>query len=521
MRLFNHPIFRQLGRHPGLRKFLCPAMLALAGGCAELHCCNDVVVVPIAKGERRFIEVVTVPAAGTPPQAVGPAAQAVGPAAQAVDAMTLPAKEAPPAAHLDFSLSDPNVPGQMLPPIRSEEPTAQPKPAQLGVPGAQTKDVLPQLPKSEQKSLPPQQDSPPPEIDAAQPIERLSFSQSETTKLVSINLETVLRLADAQNGQNAVAREKLREAFAHQELAAKSWLPDIASTTEARQRVLEQRAEVGKLSAETLLEASTTYVDLLAARATLAIALQTEAKLQGVLKQATVLAKTNTSADLEILRIQAELDSQAMHVRQAREAALTATAKLIYLLGLHPESELTIMDRQLAAFTLVNADAPPEELFAKAQQNGPAFLEMEDLAHCVEAVTATTGFGSNTALLSARTPRERVAKAKIEQAQAAFQDLRAKLIMTVQAMREAALSSRDQMGIGLNQLKHANDCYERTKTRFQRAASAADRSTNELLQTIRAVDAASLVYLTAIRDHDKAQLGLAILTGALVVPGDR
>ena len=163
----------------------------------------------------------------------------------------------------------------------------------------------------------------------------------------------------------------------------------------------------------------------------------------------------------------------------------------------------------------------PKTYSPRPSITGPALLEMEDLAHCVEEVTATTGVGWNPALWVTRTQRKRAAKAKIDQAQAAFQDLRAKLIMTVQEMREAALSSRDRMALGLNQVKHANDCYERTKTRFQRTASVADRSTNDLVLAIRGVDAANLVYLTAIRDHDKAQLGLAILTGALVIPGDR
>src|SRR5262249_38222520 len=126
-----------------------------------------------------------------------------------------------------------------------------------------------------------------------------------------INLDTVLRLAQDQNGQVAIAREQLREANAQQDVAARSWLPDLWVGTsyyrheggiqnedgtlthssfgsvfggmeihgrfdlreavfqkvDAERKVWQQKGELSRLTSENLLEASNTYVDLLAARA--------------------------------------------------------------------------------------------------------------------------------------------------------------------------------------------------------------------------------------------------------------
>src|SRR5207302_5954772 len=126
-----------------------------------------------------------------------------------------------------------------------------------------------------------------------------------------------------------------REAFANQDLAAKAWLPDVwlgagwyrheggianedgtltrssfgsmfaglelrgrfdlreavYLKVDAARRVWQQRAEVSKLSNEALLNASSTYVDLLAARAAEAVTLQSENLLADLQKQAEALAK--------------------------------------------------------------------------------------------------------------------------------------------------------------------------------------------------------------------------------------
>jgi outer membrane protein TolC len=437
---------------------------------------------------------------------------------------------------------------------------------------------------------------PPPKESGTVAATRLGFSATDAAKVVPINLDTVLRLAESQNGQAGVGREKLREALANQDVAAKAWLPDlwvgagwyrhdggvadeegrlvhssysslfagleitsrfdlreaVYKKVEAERRVWQQRAEVARLSTDALMEASTTYIDLLAARAAEAMAVQVEGHLQALLKQTTVLAKTLPSAEVEVSRIQADVHGQQLLIRKFRESALASTAKLIYLLGLDPASELALMDRHLLAFSLVNVDVSVEELAAQALQNGPGIRELEGLLNLIQQASdkanglsqylpvldlrvAEGGFGTgpgdrndwdnrfdfgfqlrwNVTEWLTRRERQRVAQARIGQAHATYQDLRAKLTMGVQEAREAVLSGRDQMDLGEKQVKDATKAYERTTYRFNQAPNPKDRSPAEVLLSIRALNGSNFAYVQAIRDHDKAQLRLAILTGMI------
>src|SRR6478752_7638005 len=47
-------------------------------------------------------------------------------------------------------------------------------------------------------------------------------------KVLSVTLDAVLQLAECQNQSLAIAREKVNQAYAEHELAAKSWLPDVS-----------------------------------------------------------------------------------------------------------------------------------------------------------------------------------------------------------------------------------------------------------------------------------------------------
>ena len=426
-------------------------------------------------------------------------------------------------------------------------------------------------------------------------VGHIDFTPLDPTKMVPLSLDTVLRLAESQNGQTSIAREKLREAFANQELAEKAWLPDLWIGTgwyrhdggiadfegnllrssfgtmfagaelngrmdlreatyrkvQASRQVWQQRAKVSKLSAEALLEASSTYVDMMAARAAESIAVQIESHLRELLDQASTLAKTMPSGEVEVARIQADFHGQQQLTRKFREASVVAAAKLIYLMGLDPASELAIMDRSLVAFTLVDAEKPGQELVAMAEQNGPGIREVAGLLQTIQEANAQAngpaamlpvfdlrvaegGFGSgpggtmdwadrfdlglqlrwNITDWCTRREQQRLRHAQMSQAHLTFHDVRAKLTLGVQEAREIILSSRDQMNIGQHRLAHASDALERSKFRFAQAPIK-DRSANDVLLAIRALNASNLAYLLSIRDHDKAQLRLAILTGMI------
>ena len=113
-----------------------------------------------------------------------------------------------------------------------------------------------------------------------------------------------------------------------------------------------------------------------------------QANLEDLLKQATALAKTFPAAEVEVSRIQTDLTGQEILLRKFREGALAATAKLIYLLGLDPASDLVIVDRNLIAFTLVNAEQSADALVAEAQVHGPGVRELEGLLVTIQEASA-------------------------------------------------------------------------------------------------------------------------------------
>src|SRR5439155_574392 len=140
---------------------------------------------------------------------------------------------------------------------------------------------------------------------------------------------------------------------------------------EAERRVWQQKGEVTKLCSEQLLEASNAYIDLLSARAGEALALAVEGQLVDLLDRTQKLAKIDQSLTVEVSRIQAELSGQKMLLRKVREGAAAASMKLAYLIGLDPTSELILLDRSLAAFNLVDVNAPADALVGQAMTNGP------------------------------------------------------------------------------------------------------------------------------------------------------
>jgi outer membrane protein TolC len=422
----------------------------------------------------------------------------------------------------------------------------------------------------------------------------LGTPHSDVPKFLPISLDTVFRLAQDQNGQINIAREKLQEAFANKDLADKRWLPDLWTGVtfyrheggiqnedgrllhssygalfagvelrgrfdvrdaayqkiEAERKIWQQRGELSRLTSENLLDAANTYVDLLAARQGEAFASELKKKLRDLHANAAKLAGTEEGARVEVVRIQAESDAQEQIARKLREGANAAAAKLIYLLGLDPTSELVPVDRQLLPFVLVDASTPIGVLVDQALVNGPGIREMEGLLAMIEEARAKAhgpgrllpvfevnvaegafgaGPGSHSnwdnrldLLLQARwnltefataRERQRLVQSKQNQAQLSYQDLRAKLHLGVQEAREASLSAAEQIQFGQGAVKNAAEAYELSKKRLELAVKGYSHS--EVLMAIRALGAAQLGYLYAIRDHDKAQIRLLVLTGAV------
>jgi outer membrane protein TolC len=416
---------------------------------------------------------------------------------------------------------------------------------------------------------------------------------SASSKELPISLDTVLRLAPDRNGQMAIARQRLQEAFAQQELAAKQWLPELTFGTayyrheggiqeftghfihssygslfaglemhgkidlrdaaykriDAERKVWQQKSELSKLTSETLLDAAGTYVDLVAARTTELLSLDSEKKMADLMELAQTLAKIDSGLRVEVVRLGAEIQGQKLITRKTQEGAAAAAAKLNYLLGLDPAGMLIVVDRQLPPVALVNAAMPLDMLVSQAQSKGPGVRELEGLLAVVEdsrakasgpgrflptleMTMAEGAFGAGpgsqstwdnrwdlglhvkwslTEALTAR-ERRRIADAQNQQVRLSVQELRAKLTLGVQEAREACLSGQEQIAVGQLQIKAAEESLELSNSRLKENIKG--RSPSEVLMAIRAAAGARLTYLQAIRDYDKAQLRLFILIGA-------
>ena len=256
-------------------------------------------------------------------------------------------------------------------------------------------------------------------------------------KPIPISLDTVLRLAQDQNGQVRIARIRVEEAMTDQYWANKHWLPDLSvgigawrhdggiqdfqgnlirsnyssvlpgvefsgrydwkdglvRRVEAERRVWQQKAELSKLTSENLLDAASTYVGILAARSGIAISMETEVRLKDLLEQTQKLAEIDPGIRVEVSRIEAELMAQTVLTVKLREANKAAGAKLAYLLGLNPCCEFLVADGKLVPITLVDAKQPIDRLVDSAVTNGPGVRELEGLLRTVEAArNANYGF---------------------------------------------------------------------------------------------------------------------------------
>jgi outer membrane protein TolC len=243
-----------------------------------------------------------------------------------------------------------------------------------------------------------------------------------------VSLDAVLRLAEEQNPQLAAARERVRQAYAEQEIAAKRCLPDvnvgagyyrheggiqdqngtlvISSTgaviagldlaarldlraaafakLDAARRTLQQKGELRRLSHEVVLDAAGTYIDLLAAHSGLAITRALDADLRGLHERAQKWASLEKGARVEVVRIEGEIAGQEQAAQKLEAQAKAASAKLAYLLGLESCTELVPVDAQLVALSLADADAPVCDLVARALSCGPGVRELEAILNVIQ-----------------------------------------------------------------------------------------------------------------------------------------
>src|SRR5262249_28849250 len=209
----------------------------------------------------------------------------------------------------------------------------------------------------------------------------------------ALDLDSVSRLVLQQNAQIAAARSRVHEAVVEKHVADQHCLGK-AKQLEAEGKVWQQRLEESRGTSETLVDATGTYVDLLAARSGEAIALDLQKRYQDLLERAQKLAQTERAAAIEVAGIRVQLSSQQRTLSELRQQAAAASAKLAYALGLDPETKPVLLYERLMPFQVVDANRPASELVAEALVNGPGIQEMEGLIAFLQrsiAIASDTG----------------------------------------------------------------------------------------------------------------------------------
>jgi outer membrane protein TolC len=424
---------------------------------------------------------------------------------------------------------------------------------------------------------------PPPTAEAA-PAEQ---------HLVPVSLDAVLHLAEGGNAQIGQAREKVRESQLEQDLACKSWLPQIVAgigyyrheggiqnedgtlqhsstgalfpgveirtgldlkeatinRVDAERKMWQSRGELSRVTNETLLEAVSTYFDLLAARHGEAVAVELEAFHQKLLTRAEKMLQPNDqSARVLVEGLRAELSARKQARSRLHQQGDAAAAKLAYLLDLPPDVQLVPVDPEPKPIDLVDATRPTAELVARAIAYGPGVRELQALLNviqggmarlegpaallpavqvCVNEGLFLAGPGATlnsdnrfdaavqlrwniTDFLTAR-EKKRIAESRLRQAEWSMQDLQGKLTLGVKEAQSAIVSGREEVTHGTEMIGHAREFYELSNKRLEENVQGA--TVGEVQGAIRGLETARLGYLSAVTSYNKAQARLLLLLG--------
>jgi outer membrane protein TolC len=234
-----------------------------------------------------------------------------------------------------------------------------------------------------------------------------------------IDLPTALRLADAQNPEVALARERIREALARQELAEVLWLPnlelgttwtrhdgqiqrsvgDVFTTSRsslfvgggpalnlalseaifaplaARQLTAARRAGAAGVANEQLLDVAVAYIDLLQAYAELQINLETKTNARQLLKLTEDYEKAGKGAAADTARARTEVNRRERQGIEIQARIGLTSARLVQLLQLPPEFLLQPAEPAVVPIAIVPEQMPLEELLTQAVANRPELAE--------------------------------------------------------------------------------------------------------------------------------------------------
>jgi outer membrane protein TolC len=411
--------------------------------------------------------------------------------------------------------------------------------------------------------------------------------------VVPITLDTVFRVAEQQNPKVRLAREKVNGACAEEDVAHYAWLPHLYvgpsywrheggiqnpdgtfvhssngaawggtevvgqldvhemayQRVQASREVWQNKTELSQVTSEQLMDATQSYIDLLAARSGELVALGVLEKLENLLTRLKGKSELATPGQREF--IEAEIEEVRQAVAKMKQAAHNASSRLVYLLGLDPCTELAPADPALLPLNLIDPHAPTCDLVTRAMTDGPGVHELEGmlamLHHSMDQAQGPSkfmpvlemrmgegifgaGVGSRSdwdnrwdLALQARwdlsnlvtgKQRLRAAESKLHQVHINYDELRGRLAEGVQEAQETALSSQAQIPLARQQIEHARKADELTRKLLEQIAPPnAMLAFTDALRALQSLRAAEFNVLGAISAFDKAQLRLILLLG--------
>jgi outer membrane protein TolC len=339
--------------------------------------------------------------------------------------------------------------------------------------------------------------------------ERLVAPREVVSHSLSLTLDEVLRLADQQNPRIAVAREKVNETLVELDRVNHCPLSGRLRKMSAEAQVWRQKAELSQTEHDILLEAGTTFIDLLMARRGEALSRDLDEYERQVQERAGTLDKQERIPHGVLESVRAARGDREHTTARLRQQTTAATEKLTYLLNLAPRT-VVILPPAVTPTELVDVTVPIEDLVAQAISNGPTVHELEALIGVIQSgLDGAHQLGD--LIHRIRSEKER-AQSKQKQAQLTLEDTRAKLGAGVREARSAILHSREQAGFAAAQIKDASTSYRENNKRLQEGLPGA--SVGETMLAIRSLELANFNHLNSIRNHNKAQLRLLLLLGS-------
>jgi outer membrane protein TolC len=261
--------------------------------------------------------------------------------------------------------------------------------------------------------------------------------QPSASQIYVIDLPTALRLAQAQNLDVLVARERLKEAQANHSGAIAKFFPwisagvafrrhegrtqavdgtllDVDKQSTAYGPTLAAQVDIGdavystlaaKQSAnasssgleaqqqDTALNAAGGYFDLLKAQSLVEAmqeALHTSEEYQ---QQIHGAVGAGIAFKGDELRVQTQTERYRVSVAQARQQQRAAAARLAQLLHLEPAVELVPRDNDLVPITLVEPNTQPASMVEQALKSRPELKQSEALADAARDAKNSTVYG--------------------------------------------------------------------------------------------------------------------------------